>query len=113
METYDGTAANETPQLCRPPTGAVTSTEPRDRRKTRSSPHPSALVRPCLRPSQRVPARPVPSKPPPAARRRTGGGFDGTERAGTRSDGLKQGRDSADGCCEDRASHTTPLPVLS
>ena len=32
-----------------------------------------------------------------------GGGFDGTERAGTRSDGRKQGRNSADGCGEDRA----------
>ena len=33
----------------------------------RSSPHPSALSRPCLRPSERVPARSVPSKPPPGA----------------------------------------------
>ena len=32
-----------------------------------------------------------------------GGGFDGTERTGTRSDGRKQGRNSADGCGEDRA----------
>ena len=32
-----------------------------------------------------------------------GGGLDETERAGTRSDGRKQGRDSADGCGEDRA----------
>ena len=31
-----------------------------------------------------------------------GGGFAGTERAGTRSDGRKQGRNSADGCGEDR-----------
>ena len=31
-----------------------------------SSPHPSALFRPCLRPSERVPARSAPSKPPPA-----------------------------------------------
>ena len=30
---------------------------------------------------------------------------DGTKRAGTRSDGRKQGRNSADGCGEDRASH--------
>ena len=30
------------------------------------------------------------------------GGFDGTERAGMRSDGRKQGRNSADGCGEDR-----------
>ena len=32
-----------------------------------------------------------------------GGGFDWTERAGTRSDGRKQGRHSADGCGEGRA----------
>ena len=38
-----------------------------------------ALFRPCLRPSERAPARSVPSRPPPAA---AGGGFDGTERAG-------------------------------
>ena len=67
----------------------------------RSSPHPSALLRPCWRPSERVPARSVPSKPPPGA---PGGGFDGTERTGTRSGGRKQGRNSADGCGEDRAS---------
>ena len=35
--------------------------------ETRSSPHPSALFRPCLRPSERVPARSVRSKPPPTA----------------------------------------------
>ena len=33
----------------------------------RSSQHPAALFRPCLRPSERVPARSVSSKPPPAA----------------------------------------------
>ena len=38
--------------------------------------------------------------PPPGA---AGGGFDGTERAGTRSDGREQGGNSADGCGEDRA----------
>ena len=32
----------------------------------------------------------------------TGGGFDGTEPAGTRSNGRKQGRNSADRCGEDR-----------
>ena len=32
-----------------------------------------------------------------------GGGFDGTERVGAPSDGRKQGRNSADGCGEDRA----------
>ena len=37
------------------------------------------------------------------APRRPGGGFDGTEWAGTRSDGRKQGRNSVDGCGEDRA----------
>ena len=68
--------------------------------ETRSSPHPSALFQPCLRPSERVPARFVTSKPPPGA---PGGGFDGTERAETLSDGRKQDRNSADGCGEDRA----------
>ena len=33
-----------------------------------------------------------------------GGGFDGTRRAGTRSDGRKHCRNNADGCGEDRAS---------
>ena len=51
--------------------------------KARFSPHPSAL----MRPSERVPARSVPSK-----------------RAGTHWDGRKQGPNSADGCGEDRAS---------
>ena len=68
----------------------------------RSSAHPSALLRPCLRPSGRVSTRSVPSKPPPAAPVAARGGFDGTERAGTRSDGRNQGRSSADGCGEDR-----------
>ena len=60
------------------------------------SPHPSALFRPCLQPSERALARSVPSKPPPGAAE---GGFDGTKQAGTR--GRKQGRNSADGCGED------------
>ena len=67
--------------------------------EARSSPHPSALFRPCLQPSERVTARSVPSKPPPGA---PGGGFDGTERTRTRSAGRKQDRNSADGCGEDR-----------
>ena len=75
---------------------------------TRSSPQPSALLQPCLRPSERVAARSVPLKPPPGA---AGGGFEGTERAGTRSDGLKQGRNSADRCGEDRTSHKTARSV--
>ena len=41
------------------------------------------------------------SKSPLAA---AGGDFDKTERAGTRSDGRKRDRNSADGCGEDRAS---------
>ena len=53
---------------------------------------------------ERLPARFVPSKPPPGDA--PGGGFDGTKRAGTRSDGRKQGRNSADGCGEDRARRT-------
>ena len=69
--------------------------------EARSSQHPSALFRRCLRPSERVAARSVPSKSPPGA---LGGGFDGTERTGAHSDSCKQGRISADGCCEDRAS---------
>ena len=47
-------------------------------------------------------SRPVPSRQNRIQRR--GGGFDGTERAGTRPDGRKQGRNSADGCGKDRAS---------
>ena len=49
-----------------------------------------------------VRARPGPFsfvKTAPAA---PGGGCDGTEQAGTRSDGRTQGRNSADGCGEDR-----------
>ena len=38
-----------------------------------------------------------------------GGGFDGPERAGTRLDGRKQGRNSADGCGGDRALHGRTL----
>ena len=57
--------------------------------EARSSPHPSAPFPPCLRPSERVPVRSVPSKPPPGG---PGGGFDGTERTVTRSDGRKQAR---------------------
>ena len=75
-----------------------------DQSQTRSSPHPSTLFRPCLRPSERVPVRSVPSKPPPDA-------LDGTERAGTRSDGRKQGRNSADGCGEDRAQASQAVAV--
>ena len=62
--------------------------------QVRSSPHPLGLFRTCLRPS-------VKSKPPPAA---AGGGSEETKRAGMRSDGRKQDRNSADGCGEDRAS---------
>ena len=42
-----------------------------------------------------------------------GGGFDGKERIGARSDGRKQGRSSADGCGEDRVSvrHRSAAPV--
>ena len=58
--------------------------------EARSSPHPSALFRPC------------PTVNPPLVE--PGDGFDGAERAGSRSDGCKQGRNSADGCGEDRAS---------
>ena len=81
---------------------------------SRSSLHTSALFRPCLRPSERVPARSVPSKlrmypgqNRPRRRWRLQRRMETvlTGRvAGTRSDGRKQGRISADGCGEDRAS---------
>ena len=54
--------------------------------------------------------RPSASRPVPSRQNRlqaaAGGGFDGTERAGTRSADRKQGRHSADGCGEDRAEHS-------
>ena len=52
-----------------------------------------------------VRARPGPFRPVKTAsrRRRAGGDFDGTERAGTRSVGRKKGRHSAGECGEDRA----------
>ena len=50
-----------------------------------------------------VRARPGPFRPAKTASSGARGDFDGTERAGTRSDGRKQGRNSADGCDEDRA----------
>ena len=50
-----------------------------------------------------VRARLDPFRPVKTASIAAGGGFDGTERAGTRSDSRKQGRNSADGCGEDRA----------
>ena len=66
--------------LTRPPPTSTAPPPPRRRRsrqgqvsggpddsKARSSPHPSALLRSCLRLSERVPARTVPSKPPPTA----------------------------------------------
>ena len=46
--------------------------------------------------------RPSASRSVTLAVRAPGGGFDGTERAETRSDGRKQGWNSADGCGEDR-----------
>ena len=59
--------------------------------------------------------RPSASRPNPSRQTRLqarleagltpGGGFDGPERTGTRSDGRKQGLHRADGCGEDRASH--------
>ena len=85
----------------------VSTTTRRAAARARSSPHPSALFRLCLRPAERTPARSVPSKPPPGA---AGCSFDGTERARTRSDGRKQSRNSADRCGEDRASGRAPKP---
>ena len=52
---------------------------PREPTEVRSSPHPSALCRFCLRPSKRDPARSVPSKYPSAIPE---GGFDGRNRPG-------------------------------
>ena len=51
--------------------------------QVRSSPHASALFRPCLRPSERVPARSVPSKPHPAALEAVLMGRNGPGRART------------------------------
>ena len=50
-------------------------------------------------------ARPDTFRPPkpPSAAPAAEGGFDGTKRTRTRSDGRQQGRNSADGCGEDRA----------
>ena len=47
-------------------------------------------------------ARPGPSRPVKTATSAAGGGFDGTEQAGTHSDSRKQGRNSADRCGKDR-----------
>ena len=56
----------------------------------------------CDRPSA---SRPIPPRQNRLQRHRAaGGGFDGTERAGTRSDGRKQGRNSADRCDENQTS---------
>ena len=54
-----------------------------------------------------VRARPGPFRPVTPASSGAGDGFDGTERVGTRSDGRKQGRNSADRCGEDRALLST------
>ena len=48
---------------------------------------------------------PSASRPGPSRGSIAGGGFDGTERAGTRSDGRTQDRNCADGCGGDRASN--------
>ena len=70
-----------------------------------SSPHPSALFRPCLRPSERVPARSVPSKPPPAALEAVLTGRNGpgrartvANRAGTALTGAVRSFDSCNSC---------------
>ena len=71
----------------------------------------AALVLPSdylISPSGRIRPSPQPLKPSPHRTRQrcsgpAGGGFDGIERAGTRSDSRKQGQNSADGCGEDRA----------
>ena len=47
--------------------------------------------------------RPSAFRPVKTAFKAPGVSFDGTERAGMRSDGRKQDRNSADGCGEDRA----------
>ena len=73
--------------------------------EARYSPHPSTLFRSSLRSFERVPARSVSDA--------AGGGFDGTERAGTRSDGRKQGRNSADRCGEDRALQDPVVTLCS
>ena len=62
-----------------------------------------------------VRARPGPFCPVKTASSAAGGGFDGTKRAGTRSDGRRQGRNSADGCGEDRATGgvLTAIPQIT
>ena len=64
----------------------------------------------CNRPSA---SRPVPSRQNRLQARleAAGSGFAGMERAGTRSDGRKQRRNSADGCGEDRASDEVLIGV--
>ena len=68
-----------------------------------------AVRRPSIMRSSRTSEDPTPQETPglqdPGSRKTaSSGGFGGTERAGTRSDGRKQCRNSADGCGEDRAS---------
>ena len=53
-----------------------------------------------------VRVRPGPLRPVKTSSSAAGAGFDGTEWARTRSEGRKQGQNSADGCGEDRASAT-------
>ena len=62
--------------------------------EARSSPHPAALFRPCLRPSERVPAmsRPVPPR---------------QNRLQRRLEVTGQNAPGDDGCGEDRASEVT------
>ena len=96
-------------QLCPPPLHCC-----RDRRLPRRpavaarrvSPGPHCTRQRCSRPVCDRPSasQPSPFRPVKTASITDGGGFDGTERAGTRSDGRKQSRNSADGCGEDRAS---------
>ena len=63
--------------------------------EARSSPHPSAPFRPCLRPSERVAARSVPSKPPPGADR-AGATLTGAVRTGLEPRVPVQSRKSVD-----------------
>ena len=57
-------------------------------------------------------ASPCPFRPVKTAPSSAGGGFDRTERAGTRSNVRKQGRNSADECDEDRALISRALGLV-
>ena len=72
-------------------------------------PGPHCIRQRCSDPVCDRPSTPGPFRPVKTASSTAGGSFDGTKRAGARSDGRKQGRNSADWCGEDRTSQQQPL----